>query len=581
MSRFAWKPTIVLKILLLELTISAILITILLALLPSIFYSTAASQSSENIRTASALPIDTVNRYFDAMSQCGHAIDIDEDFCNGLADRDRPERIAGLRRKLSEMYEESAEAIEAGMIVFQDGSVLADDSITEQDLAQSRSDWVRDFRAGQHLEACHLLTREGEAEPILYYVRRYTNCENGTAGIIFRCDIKLFAKAFDPLFDHISRLTLLDRDLTPIYPDSSEPAWLTALRPVLADQSPGQSIDNETTDGITLIHHLRHSNWRVVLEVTRQELLAPYLNAIKKVMLAIVLFFIILQLAIVIILPNILRPIHHLSNSLQQIAEGDLSVRVDIKTGDEIEMLGKSFNLMAEKLSANMQQLVENEKLNQQMKYSLLISQIDPHFIYNTMNTITYLARHGRNEDVIKVNRNLMDMLKDRLRVSADEFCDTLEREIEILKSYMLIQRYRYGDYFEVKWEIPDELLQIQVPKNIIQPIMENALYHGLLVNKDEDGALIGGLITVSVQRTGPFIEICVSDNGKGMEEWKAEAFNRGEDAFGQLRGEHIGLKNIRERMQYLYKQDYSMVIASAPDEGTTVRVQYREDKQG
>ena len=542
-------------------------------MLPSIFYSAAATQARENIQTISVQPLDAVNNHFDTLVRFSNVINTNGGFRNLLLRRDEPNIEASLRKEMSKMYFFGDGLIETGMIVFKDNSTLTTDKTTQTDLDQIGSAWFLDYRTRDSGDTYHLEYHDGDSSPTLYYASKFSNFEDGSAVIVFRCTFLPFEAVLDAMSSAVSSLIIVDNSLSPIYPAERQQNWSRTVAVALETDG----IYNETSESISMTYQTRHSDWRIILELTRDKLLSPYQGVIRMVMSAILLFFVILQAAIVVMLLHILRPVHHLSQSMQLLAEGDLTVRSDIRSGDEIEMLGNSFNLMADKLSVNMQKLVEKEKIEQQMKYSLLISQIDPHFIYNTMNSITYLARHGRNGDVINVNRNLMDMLKDRLRISADEFCDSLDREIEILKSYMIIQRYRYGDYFEVKWDIPDDLVNIQVPKNIIQPLMENALYHGLLANKDEDGALIGGLIIVAVNRVGAHIRISVSDNGKGMEAWKAEAFNKGHDAFGQLRGEHIGLKNIRERMKYLYKTDYAMEITSAPGEGTTVTVIYRE----
>ena len=120
-----------------------------------------------------------------------------------------------------------------------------------------------------------------------------------------------------------------------------------------------------------------------------------------------------------------------------------------VNSTDEIGEVGASFNVMAKRLQENIVEMVEQEKRERQLKYGLMISQVDPHFIYNTMNMITYLAQKNRNEDVIAVNKAMIQILRDRLRIEVDNVYDTVEQEIKVVREYLLIQKYRYTGIFK------------------------------------------------------------------------------------------------------------------------------------
>ena len=195
------------------------------------------------------------------------------------------------------------------------------------------------------------------------------------------------------------------------------------------------------------------------------------------------------------------------------------------------------------------------------MRYGLLISQVDPHFIYNTMNTITYLAQKNRVNDVIVVNKAMIEILKDRLRIEVSEVFDSLKQEINVVKQYLMIQEYRYEGIFKVKYEIEEKCMQCYIAKNMIQPLIENALSHGLLQNKDENGEPLGGCICINIFKDQQFIHINITDNGVGMTEEEVAEISRPMKHWE--RGGHIGIRNIRERMKYIYYENAKMEIHS------------------
>ncbi|OYO87368.1 hypothetical protein CG709_14215, partial [Lachnotalea glycerini] len=172
------------------------------------------------------------------------------------------------------------------------------------------------------------------------------------------------------------------------------------------------------------------------------------------------------------------------------------------------------------------------------------------------MNTITYLAQKERSEDVIAVNKAMIEILKDRLRVDIKNVFDTLEQEIKVVEQYLIIQNYRYADTFKAQINIQDEVKTFYVAKNVLQPLVENALFHGVLCNKDEDGETIGGCITINAIQANTDILISVKDNGIGMSEQMLEKLE--EQSVSKIRGEHIGIRNIKGRIRYIYGENCS-----------------------
>ena len=212
---------------------------------------------------------------------------------------------------------------------------------------------------------------------------------------------------------------------------------------------------------------------------------------------------------------------------MNEIAEGNLDARIEVNSTDEIGEVGASFNVMAKRLQENIVEMVEQEKREQQLKYGLMISQVDPHFIYNTMNMITYLAQKNRNEDVIAVNKAMIQILRDRLRIEVDNVYDTVEQEIKVVREYLLIQKYRYTGIFKSVIDIEAGVEPYLIAKNILQPLVENAFFHGILCNTDEEGEVIDGCITIRIRMEEDEVEIIVKDNGAGMSQDKLDELSK------------------------------------------------------
>ena len=321
--------------------------------------------------------------------------------------------------------------------------------------------------------------------------------------------------------------------------------------------------------GVYAVRHVYDGNWHLVTYLSRDEVIARNEPQAYVIIFSFAIFGVVSILAVVLITNMFVRPLKDVSSQMEAIANGDFNARVDIRSNDEIGQVSESFNTMAGRLETTMEEILEREKMEHQMRYGLLIAQVDPHFIYNTMNTITYLAQKGRNEDVIIVNRAMIDILRDRLRIDINDVYDTVIQEIHVVEQYLTIQQYRFQGVFKQQIRVDPKAENIPILKNVIQPLVENALGHGILENKDENGEPLGGRISIDADLEGKEVVIRVADNGNGMTEETLEAVLHSPDA--PERGTKIGLRNIRERLTYIYGDKATFEITSQPGIGTTV----------
>ncbi|WOC32836.1 MULTISPECIES: cache domain-containing sensor histidine kinase [Caproicibacterium] len=258
---------------------------------------------------------------------------------------------------------------------------------------------------------------------------------------------------------------------------------------------------------------------------------------------------------------NITKPLEDLTNSMKQVETGCFDkVKADLydyRRGDEVGILQKDFLLMVERINQLIKQNYEKQLAIQETKYKALQSQINPHFLYNTLSSISWLAKVGRGDEV----SNMVLSLSNLLRASVNEQTVIfLEEEVDLLKNYLHIQKMRYTDRICFSVHIAPQYLDLVVPKMILQPVVENAILYGA------ENMLGVCKISVWVQDAGENCQLCVRDNGPDIPQQQLKALN----AFQYVpHGTGIGLKNIQERLQLLFGAAYGLHVQSGNGQTT------------
>lgn len=282
------------------------------------------------------------------------------------------------------------------------------------------------------------------------------------------------------------------------------------------------------------------------------------------------IYFIPIILALLYIIPSndkMLEPIGKLSTQVQGFSLG-MQPEQGYDSDDEIGELSRSFYEMAVNINRQSEELSEKEREKAVTYYKLLTTQTDPHFIYNTMNIVNILAREGAYEDIIKVNTALTKVLRERLNTQNTVF-EEVGKEIENLKQYQLIMDYRYHNQVSIEYSIDDDVLEKKIPKNILQPLVENAYYHGLAADTGE----IRGNITILIYALEEELVLEISDDGKGFSEQRLKEIRENflYETLHREKEAHIGLENIYRRISYLYGEHFSMEIRSEEGHGAAV----------
>ena len=262
---------------------------------------------------------------------------------------------------------------------------------------------------------------------------------------------------------------------------------------------------------------------------------------------------------------SITRPFKELSQVTDEIAKGNLSVRANVNTGAEATALSNSMNTMIDKINGLLEQVTTEQIRLRKAEFELLQAQINPHFLYNTLDAIIWLAEAGEQKRVVGMVRNLSDFFRTSLNRGKD--INSIKEEMLHVKSYLEIQHVRYQDILSYDIEVPESLYIYSIPKITIQPLVENALYHGI---KNKRGM---GHISIRGQAGEKDFTITVTDDGIGIDETRLMQVQSGIQNKVLTGKDFYGLYNVCERIRLNFGEEYGIFIESVYGEGTSVRV--------
>ena len=262
---------------------------------------------------------------------------------------------------------------------------------------------------------------------------------------------------------------------------------------------------------------------------------------------------------------SITRPFKELSQVTDEIANGNLSVRANVNTGVEATALSNSMNTMIDKINELLEQVTTEQIRLRKAEFELLQAQINPHFLYNTLDAIIWLAEAGEQKRVVGMVRNLSDFFRTSLNQGKD--INSIKEEMLHVKSYLEIQHVRYQDILSYDIEVPEALYIYSIPKITIQPLVENALYHGI---KNKRGM---GHIRIRGEAGEKDFTITVTDDGIGIDETRLRQVQSGIQNKVLTGKDFYGLYNVCERIRLNFGEEYGIFIESVYGEGTSVRV--------
>lgn len=322
----------------------------------------------------------------------------------------------------------------------------------------------------------------------------------------------------------------------------------------------------EMEEGYLLCTEIEPAGWKICTVLPKSEIWRS-----SRFVLNFFLLSFLFSLGMVILfsskmMERIVRPVVRLSEQMEKENYGNLEQIQIVRTGDEIETLYKCYCSMIEKIQEEERVRMEQEKKKKEMEFAIMHSQIAPHYLYNVLNTVMFLAATEKNKKIVDIVRALICTLQETLDIGSDQVETSVEKEIKLVEAYLDIQKYRYGGRFESKILCEENLNGYIIPKTIIQPLVENALVHGILPAERK------GMVLVRVSKAEEKIVIEVEDDGIGIQEsYLQERETESQNVPKKDGRRHIGIQNVRERIRYLYGDSYGMKIERREGGGTKI----------
>lgn len=254
------------------------------------------------------------------------------------------------------------------------------------------------------------------------------------------------------------------------------------------------------------------------------------------------------------------RPISLLCEFMQQVEEENLDQECGVTGYTEINILSARLNTMLGRMKELLKGIKQKEQQKRKMELGFLQAQINPHFMYNTLFSIKCMVDMEKNEAASKMLASFIQLLRSTLS-NPDEFV-TISQEFHVLQQYVDIQQFRYDNSFQAVFECEDAVKMKKIPKLLIQPVLENAIFHGVEFKKGE------GLIIILARLQGEKVVVTVEDNGIGIAPEILDKINSGQQAGNKA---HIGLVNVKERIQLNFGENYGMEVESTQWKGTKI----------
>ena len=328
-----------------------------------------------------------------------------------------------------------------------------------------------------------------------------------------------------------------------------------------SDGSTEEKFNNDTQT--VVIKTVGYTGWKLVGVIKGTGI---SLNTIKTRLFVVFVIFLIIFIVVLInsyISFRVTDPIRELEKSVKKLEEGNLDAEIYMGGSYEIQHLGKTVQDMKHRIKGLMQDIVTEHEEKRKSEFDSLQAQINPHFLYNTLDIIVWQIENEKQSEAVHTVTALARFF--RLSLGKGKNIVTVKAEIEHIKNYLMIQHMRFKNKFDYEFDVADDVMELSSLKLMLQPLVENAIYHGM---EFMDG---DGLIKIKAWREAEELYLSVADNGLGMTDDKVAMVLSGRGNSGNGRGSGIGVKNVNERIKLYFGEKYGLKIDSEPDIGTTI----------
>ena len=314
---------------------------------------------------------------------------------------------------------------------------------------------------------------------------------------------------------------------------------------------------------------LKNHNWYLINRIGIRELTSGIRLLLSAIILAGILCILLSVAIIRKIVKWITRPLEELAETAGQFRKENLKVRCPVTTKDEIGELAGVFNEMLQRIEYQMENIRQVQKEKRKYELALIQAQIKPHFLYNTLDLIYIFCQMKNTQGAAKVTKAMADYYRTSL--SSGREIINIGEEVKNISSYLLIQKERYSNKIDFQIEVDPSIYHYAIPKMTLQPLVENAIYHGLKTRKEK------GNIYVKGWSENELIHLLIEDDGVGMSEEKIKEVMENED---DMKKGHFGLSSVHRRIQIYYGAEYGIRIESKEQVGTKILIRLPQKEE-
>ena len=406
-------------------------------------------------------------------------------------------------------------------------------------------------------------------------VRKIISSDGQSLGtIILDTNYETFRNIFIPLeTEQKAQIVLLNDKRELVYNSKSYEKknndWIDDFRNnYKIDKDGGQfvgiNINNEKV--LAIVDKSAYTDWDIVMAIPESQILKK-INSVRDFIIVLILISIgVLIFLYFFVSSAVVMPVKKLTGLMKKVENGDFSVSMSIESDDEIGELSKGFNNMISKINLLLKKTIEFEVRNKESEFKALQSQINPHFLYNTLESIRMKCIVKKEVEIAEVINTLGNLF--RLSIDRGEILVSVKDELEHVLSYMTIQNFRYDNKYKLIIDMDDDLADYKVFKLMLQPLVENSIYHGLEMKPDD------GYIIIKIYLLENELNILIEDNGLGMNEKTYNALvNALSENSKPMDKRSVGLSNVNERIKLFFGNEYGINIWSRENEGTKIEI--------
>ena len=578
MRRIRYKSGNIQSIIMLSFSLLSLAIMLVTVVVMYIKFADASQDSIiESNHKVMDQTIDSVESYLVNMRQVSDAA-----YYNVIKENDILKQSDSIHDGMSLLYESNKEYLRSIALYNQYGSLIAAEPVVSQkeDPDVTKQDWF--IEAMERMENIHFSTPHVQnlfdnATYRYYWVVslsravELTSNGNSTLGVLL---VDMNYSSIEQLFNKANTdnsseyVYLMDSDGEIIYHPKQKLIYTNLyeennLEAVHYDDGSHQEIFQGEKRLIT-VKTVSYTGWKIVsvvpMSAFNMGLYGTRMFVIMLMALSMLMIIIINQL----VSARIAKPLQRLNESVKEWEAGNLNPTIYVGGSLEVEHLGKTLRSTVEQISQLMHDILYEQEEKRKSELDALQSQINPHFLYNTLDSIVWMIEGERYEDAVFMITQLASLF--RISLSRGKTIISVEDEIKHAKNYMNIQKIRYKNSFAIDFSIEEEILHCCTVKLVVQPLLENAIYYGV---EGMDGE---GEIHVKGYRKEDDIYIEVSDNGLGMPQDMVEQLLTDNNRV-RKHGSGVGVINVHNRIRLRFGKPYGLEIESMPDEGTTIRI--------